>query len=268
VKSKGLSPNTIRHHHRLLNMIFIFGMKKKIEGKRLISHNPCALVDKDKIKVKDKRPNFYDIDEIEKLFKAADKENFIYGLIIKLAVTTCARRGELFALTWDDVGLDTGVIKINKSLAYIPGKPTHIKDPKNDYSIRTVVVPPWVRSLLKEHNERQTKIAEDMDNLYKGDNYLFVTETGNRIHPDTISSWFPEFLDKHKQRRISFHGLRHTGISYLIHQGEDVESIKSVSGHASSNTILKFYAHAYKGAQKKAASQMEVLNPNKIKKQA
>jgi len=266
VKSKGLSSTTIKHHHRLMNMIFVFGMKKKIDGKKLIGHNPCTLAEK--ISVKDKRPNFYDIDEIGKLFKAADKENFVYGLIIKLAVTTCARRGELFALTWNDVGLDTGVIKVSKSLAYIPGKPMYIKDPKNNYSVRTVVVPPWVRALLKEHNEKQEKLAEDMDNLYKGDDYIFVSDTGNRIHPDTISSWFPEFLKKHNLRPISFHGLRHTGISYLIHQGEDVESIKAVSGHASSSTILKFYSHAYKGAQKKAAGHMEALNPDRTKKQA
>lgn len=240
-------------------MIFKFGEKKD-----LIHKNPAPLAEK--IPVKKKRIDFYDNNEIEQLFEFLKKEPFIYQLAVTMAIATGARRGELFGLTWSDIDLENAVIKINKAVGYIPRKGTYVKDPKNDYSVRTIEIPSWVLSLLKKHRTQQRWIAQQMGNLYQGESYVFVGESGRKMHPDTISSWFPEFLRKHELKPIKFHGLRHSAASYFISRGMDVESVREVLGHSSSTTTLKFYSHAYKTAQKQAASHMEELNPDRKKK--
>lgn len=109
------------------------------------------------------------------------------------------------------------------------------------------------------------------------------------LHPDTISSWFPEFLARHNKSIIddesipkedkklyllpltNFHSLRHSAATLLINQGLNVGVLSNRLGHANTSTTLNIYSYALQSADKQAADLMgNILDKNKQqgKKQA
>lgn len=59
------------------------------------------------------------------------------------------RRGELLALTWQDIDLDAHTIKVERSVSMIKGKP-HIKEGgKTDAATRTVYIPVSLSTTLE-----------------------------------------------------------------------------------------------------------------------
>lgn len=74
--------------------------------------------------------------EIELVRANTDKE---MGLLAYMAMYTGLRKGELLALTWDDIDMDKRTISVTKSVYFTPNTP-HIKKPKTDTSIGTVPI--------------------------------------------------------------------------------------------------------------------------------
>lgn len=91
---------------------------------------------------------------------------------------------------------------------------------------------------------------------------LFVTWDGRPMHPDTPSSWFPEFLERHKLPHLPFHGIRHTAATMLINQGLPAKSISGRMGHSSISTTFNIYGHYLKSADKEAADRLEQAYQN------
>lgn len=77
------------------------------------------------------------------------------------------------------------------------------------------------------------------------------------MHPDTISSWFPEFLERNKLPEIRFHDLRHTYISILINSKIPDNEIASRAGHADPSTPKRLYGHVFKSIKTEATSAVE-----------
>ena len=82
---------------------------------------------------------------------------------------------------------------------------------------------------------------------------IFTQWNGGRMHVESPTKWFNQFLEKNNLPHIRFHDLRHTGASLLIAKGMDVESVRQRLGHADANTTLRFYAHAFSDAEKRSA---------------
>src|SRR2546422_6650144 len=61
-------------------------------------------------------------------------------LPVLLAVATGARRGEILALSWQEVDLEAGVLSINRSLEQTAGR-LAFKEPKTIRSRRRVALP-------------------------------------------------------------------------------------------------------------------------------
>ncbi|WP_261370488.1 tyrosine-type recombinase/integrase [Weissella cibaria] len=45
---------------------------------------------------------------------------------------------------------------------------------------------------------------------------------------------------------IHFHGLRHSHVSYLLHNGVDIDYVSKRVGHANVSVTLQIYAHMLK----------------------
>ena len=58
------------------------------------------------------------------------------------------------------------------------------------------------------------------------------------------SYYFKKIIKRHPElpQNITFHGLRKTCVSILIHKGYDIKSIQKWVGHADYDTTLKIYA--------------------------
>lgn len=79
------------------------------------------------------------------------------------------------------------------------------------------------------------------------------------MHPDTISSWFSEFLERIGLPKLNFHCLRHTHASLLLKAGVDVKIISERLGHSSVRITYDKYSHLMPGMQRTAVEKLEQL---------
>jgi len=87
------------------------------------------------------------------------------------------------------------------------------------------------------------------------------------MHPDTISSWFPKFLARHKLDRTEFKALRHTSATLLLAEGISLKNVSSRLGHSSVKITGDIYARALQSVDKQAALKMDKIIAGNGKKQ-
>lgn len=254
-KPGGLSPQTIRHHHRLLHTILEHAVKWQ-----MLSSNPTDNVDPPKVKKVE--ASFYDEDEVKKLIavlELIDKRNFKYKVAILLTLSSGLRLGELAGLKWDNVNFEKQTISIVQSNQYLPKLGTFTKDPKNNTSIRTLYIPENVINLLSKYKSEQKKIELACGDRWINSGFIFTQWNGKPMYPGTPSKWFSKFLRKNNLKPITFHQLRHTSASLLINENINIREISKRLGHSNTSTTLNIYSHALKSADKDAADKLNTI---------
>lgn len=146
------------------------------------------------------------------------------------------RRGELLALTWDDIDLVNRTITINKTAEIITNQ-IHIKDgAKTKSSVRVVNIPFVLAEYLKSCKE---KAKSNIVCCSAKGTYMSLT-SWRRLWQSYISA-----LQEVNPRIPDFtaHWLRHTYATILYHAGVDVLTAKELLGHSKIQTTLDIYTH-------------------------
>jgi integrase len=149
------------------------------------------------------RTRYLSNDERSRLFKASRSSQWgkLY-LLVLLAITTGARRGELLGLEWKDIDFD-------RRLAHI--KTTKNGEPK---------VLPLTENVMVELN----KFKEQESSL------VF----NSKVKPDKPFEFRKQWVKVLNEAEIEgfrFHDLRHTCASYLAQSGASLLEIADVLGH-------------------------------------
>ena len=55
-----------------------------------------------------------------------------------------------------------------------------------------------------------------MGDMWNNSGKVFTSESGGMINPDTLSTWFKGFINRHNLPDIHYHSLRHTAATLLI----------------------------------------------------
>ena len=87
-------------------------------------------------------------EEIQRFLIQAKVEG-MYELFL-LELTTGMRRGEILALTWDDLNFETGELRINKQFTPVGGK-IILCEPKTRAAFRNIILPTVMVELLREY---------------------------------------------------------------------------------------------------------------------
>lgn len=182
------------------------------------------------------------------------------------------RRGELLALTWQDINLEEGTISVTKSVELIKGLP-HIKPGgKTDAATRTVYIPRKLINYLQStpHDSLglvcpTVKGTPMTDTAWRRlwDSYLAdlnikygdwsgCMQTGGK-RPAKHSPMEKPFLIP----RITPHWLRHTFITMLYMAGVDVLTAKEQAGHADISTTMSIYTHLDDKYKRKSISKLD-----------
>lgn len=260
-KSNTLSDKTILHHHRLISSILTTAVQWQ-----LILSNPCDRVKPPKIEKKEAK--YLDDIQTAELFNCLQSEPLQYKTMVTVLVYTGMRRGELCGLKWSDIDFENKIINIQRANLYLPDKGIYEDTTKNYSSQRVIKVSDIVIDSLKAH-----KMQQNADRLKIGDKwidtgFIFVSWNGKPIHPDTLSGWFHDFVNKNNLPNISIHSLRHTNASLLIANGVNLTTVAKRLGHANTNTTAKIYAHAIKTADEIAADTLQDIILSKSEKRA
>lgn len=155
------------------------------------------------------------------------------------------RKGEVLALRICDVGLDTGMIDVNKSWN---GK--KVTSVKNTSSERRISVPNHVidvvRDLIKFKKEKY-KYVKKTDYLFSG---RFNTEP---ISPTNVNMLLKRGTQRAGLPEIRVHYLRHSHASLLINAGVSLYVVSRHLGHSDIQTTANTYGHLYPNTENEIA---------------
>ena len=164
-------------------------------------------------------------------------------------------------LEWSDVDFDNCIIDINKSSLYIKEKGIYNDETKNFSSNRVIEISSFVMQLLADHKREQAIERFRLGDQWIESGKLFTQWNGKPIHPDTITSWFKDFIKKNNLPDITVHSLRHTNATLMIANGVDLRTVSKRLGHAQMSTTSDIYIHAIKTADERAAKTLgDILN--------
>lgn len=227
----GLAPSTIKSRILPLNL----AMKQAVLL-NLVEENPVEKCTKPKASTESIEP-FTD-NELNALFAAASGSG--YENILKIAVLTGMRIGEILGLTWDRINTRERTITIDRQWIYTLND---FSTPKNR---KTRVIYP--AALAFEVLDAQ-KLYQMKQKLKAGaiwDNepgFVFTTNVGRNIYYPTLSLNFNKFLSAAGIAQHRFHDLRHTYAVNAIRAGDDIKTISGNLGHSSVAFTLDRYAH-------------------------
>jgi integrase len=161
------------------------------------------------------------------------------GLGVMISLFTGIRIGELCSLKWNDISLEEGIIKINKTLQRIHNcgqggnnkTLINIDTPKCECSVREIPLP----GFLVCHMAQLKKHMQDEDYVLSG-NHQYV-------EPRLCQYRFKKFIKKAGIEDINYHALRHTFATRCVELGIDVKTISELLGHSNVNITLNRYVH-------------------------
>ena len=182
-------------------------------------------------------------------------------LAIELSFVCTLRRGELLALTWDDISWEQNSLQISKTLCRVSkdamlmlqerdvlrifpadarsGTVLVLKSPKTESSNRVVYFPQSLKhSLFEWQNEQKKSAIGELPRL------IFAYEDNRPLQGGVLTKHFQRLLAKCNLPKVTFHSLRHSSITYkLVLTGGDIKAVQGDSGHSQADMITEIYGH-------------------------
>ncbi len=239
VKEYNLSSKTAKNDIKLISSI----LNKAIEWD-YIDYNVADKISIPKnLKKQKKKVILYSYNELRQFMDALEKlKNKELQIAIYTSFYTGARRGEVLALTFNDINFNIKTIDFNKNKINVKGG-TQEKDIKTGKN-RLFYVP-------KIYIDKIEKYYKYLGNPKK-DTKLF------NMHPDTFSKEFKKFLEFNNLREINLKDLRALNESILVNQGIDIVSAAKRLGHLPS-TSVNYYLDEIPEEDKKASEVFQNL---------
>ena len=254
-----LSPTTITHIHSIIHKILSDAVRWQY-----ISDNPADRVTKPKREKP--KPNYYDRSQINQLLIELDQlepEKYKWKLGCYIALTAGLRLAEIAGLKWNDIDFENNIIHIKRTRKYVSKVGVIVESPKTDTSFRTVSMPDILKRMFIEYHEYLQEQETICGDLWAYSDYVLVDMFGREVFPDSLSKWFSRFVKSKELPKMSFHGLRHTMATLLIHDPTVPErTISDRLGHANTNTLRKIYSHELKDSDKLAADSIDNIFRN------
>lgn len=217
---------------------------------------------KDNPVLKSKMPSFahsiksdvpeYSAEQVRKLLLFAKENDSHIYIFLLLALYTGLRKGELLALTWDDVDYDKKLLRVNKSRTGSRKAITaQITTPKTESSNRKIPLNDTVLEALKAEKKRQDEHAEILGNDYdKSGNFIIRTVLGKPyVNLSAINRVVNRLTEKAGLPHCTIHGFRHSVASILDDNGVPIQDISVLLGHESVQTTERIYINRRKTAK-------------------
>jgi len=244
----GLSPRTVRYLHALMHR----SLKQALRW-NLVHSNVAKAVDPPKMPRADMRAMS---PKQTRLFLEAAREDRLEALYV-LAVHCGLRQGELLALRWEDVDLETGTLRVSRTLSRTKDGPIFTA-PKTAKSRRTVRLTTGAVEALKRHSERQAEEIVRMDTLYQDQGLVFASEVGTPLNRHNVNfRSFKPLLERAGLPNIRFHDLRHTCATLLLGRSVHPKFVQELLGHATIAITLDTYSHVLANMGDQASRAME-----------
>jgi integrase len=156
--------------------------------------------------------------------------------MVFLSLNTGLRRGELFALEWEDINFNKALLTVKGGTAK-SGKTRYI--PLNEYAL----------GVLKGWRKQS-----------QSNNLVFSGKEGKQF-THVKKAWF-SILKMAKIDKFRWHDMRHHFASHLVMMGVDLNTVRELLGHADLSMTLR-YAHL--APEHKANAVSKLVKNNKMR---
>lgn len=264
LERSGRKPATVAKHHAMIRAALNQAMKWG-----WVDRNVAELASPPTLRQAEIHPPT--VDEVRRLLTAAEAKNEDLAVLLWLAATTGARRGELCALRRSDIRLEWetpldpvgGSLLIDENVIDLP-ELVELKDTKT-HRARRLALDAATAAVLALHIRRQDERATQGLTALVADPYVFSEAIDGSApwRPGRVTGFFRRLRAKEHLEHVDMHHLRHFMATQAIAAGIDVRTIAGRLGHSGGGAItMRVYAHFLEAADQRAADHMgQLLTP-------
>jgi len=225
-KGQGYAAGTVRGELSVMRQVFRHAV---LSGDIAVS--PCAEVKAGKKLTANKRPAL--TVEQEAAVEAYRGEGWLFGLM--LLYTGC-RRGELLALTWQDIDREAGVIHITKKVNYATGRPV-LED-----------------HLKSANGKRDIPLLDALERVLPRNRIglVFPGEDGGYLTVYRYNKAWAAYCEEAKLGKVVAHQFRHSYATIMYEAGVDTKTAAAYLGDT--ERVLKDIYEELRRGQKAAGA--------------
>lgn len=239
-----LQPRTVKDIRTFLGLIMDQAVKEGI-----VPYNPVKEVHLNAKLVARYSPDkfadeeFFSYEEAERFLSIVENHE-LYELFY-MTLFFGLRREEVLGLRWSSIDLKKKTMMINHTVTK-GMQINRLNTTKTKTSARSYPLTNEQVKMLEHLKEKETQNRKLCGDCYNDNDYVFKHIDGTLFYPDHITKSFSKVIKNNPDlpQRITFHGLRTSCVSILVHDGMDIKSIKDWVGHSSIDTTLKWYTKA------------------------
>lgn len=251
----GLSKKAVTNIRGVLSSALKYAVENELLYDNVIERSRMPIFDKQVF-----APIIYTSEQIKTLLSYAEETKSKACLFLFLEMFTGARKGELLALTWDNVDFDNDTIHICRNRTGSKKEVLNVlTSPKTKNGFRTIPLPPKVMNMLKAEYEQQQQNKLLLGQHYVTYDYDYVIrkEDGSIYNPNSINRIINKMTDKLGLPHCRVHDYRHTVASILFESGAGLSDVTVQLGHGQTSTTERIYIHRQNVANK---ANMQVLS--------
>jgi integrase len=237
LEGRGLASSTIENYLLPLSGTLTFAVRRG-----LISANPCSLLTNDERPQRRERrqDHVWSDEEIEALIAVSEhlarqpESRYDYSPLIRTALFTGLRLGELLGLQWRDVDLQEGVLHVRRQFT----RDGQYAAPKTPAAIRRIPLSDEMTKYLAALKLRSRQ-SNDEDPV-------FASVSGKPLgHRNVTRRGFEAAARRAGIEGVSFHSMRHAFASRMISRGISSTVLAALMGHESSAITERRYIHLF-----------------------
>ena len=165
-----------------------------------------------------------------------------------LALATGMRRGEVLALTWDNIDFKKKTILVKSSVSRINDPDTNTTDfvfssPKTQAGRRSIPLMDSLIPILKAHKERQDIEKSQAGSAWNERNLVFCSTVGKVIEPRRIAVEMERLTKMAGLDHFTFHSLRHSFATRMLEANVSAKVVQDILGHTDVTLTLNTYSH-------------------------
>lgn len=240
LEGRGLATSTIESYVLPLSGTLTFAVRRG-----LVAVNPCSLLTRDDRppKRERKQDHVWNDGEMAALIEAAahlarqPESRYDYTPLLRTALFTGLRLGELLGLQWQDVDLEDGSLHVRRQYTRL----AEYAAPKTTAALRRI---PLSREMTECLGELKRQRA--LRRIPAAGDPVFAARNGQPLgHRNATRRGF-EAAAKHAGiEGVSFHSMRHAFASRMIARGVEPVALAKVMGHEDARITLSRYTHLY-----------------------
>ena len=259
-----------------------------------IKYNPALTLRLPKInKYSEDIKHLYTKEEVDKILERF-KDNITFICSFLTSYYTGLRTGEVFALTWEDIDLENGIINIKHSI-YDKSKDKlgrwYLGTTKTESSTRKIYIANTLKETLINYKKRQDYLKEIYDSEYKyyhleevtneygksietrivlnksneeKINLTFTKDDGTYLGTDIIKYPFKIIHHELGINKCRFYDLRGTYATKVLNSGTHLKDVSELLGHTNTTTTQNYYISSLEENRKYAVEIFDKMNQSEI----